>query len=286
VLRGALAAAVTPLREDGDRLDEGAFGPYVDFLTENRLDGIFALGTTGEGLLLSTDERKRAAELFVDAAAGRLAVVLHCGAQTTRETVALCAHAAELGVDGVAVVGPPYFAFTSEELASHFRAAARACSPVPFYLYEFEARAGYAIPLDVVNTLRDELPNLAGLKVSDTPFDRVEPYLVEGLNVFVGSEPLVPQALERGAAGTVSGLAAVFPDVVADLVAAPSAETAARAAAVRETLQRHPFVPAAKAILGRRGLPVQGDVRAPLLPLSAEEAAELWEALEAWLASS
>lgn len=275
MLRGALAATVTPLRDDGERLDEDAFGPYVDFLADNRLDGIFALGTTGEGLLLSLEERKRAAELFAEAAAGRLGVVVHCGAQTTRETVALCEHAAELGVAGVAVVGPPYFAFTPTELAAHFRAAAGACAPVPFYIYEFEARAGYAIPLDVVNTLRDELPNLQGLKVSDTPFDRVEPYLIEGLDVFVGSEPLVPQALERGAAGTVSGLAAAFPDVVADLVAHPSLEAGERVAALRESLQRFPFIAAAKVVLGRRGLPVREDVRAPLLPLSADERAQL-----------
>jgi dihydrodipicolinate synthase/N-acetylneuraminate lyase len=275
VLRGALAAAVTPLREDGERLDEDAFGPYVDFLADNRLDGIFALGTTGEGLLLSIEERKRAAEVFAEAAAGRLGVVVHCGAQTTRETVALCEHAAQLGVAGVAAVGPPYFAFTQTELAAHFRAAAGACAPAPFYIYEFEARAGYAIPLDVVNTLRDELPNLQGLKVSDAPFDRVEPYLIEGLDVFVGSEPLVPQALERGAAGTVSGLAAAFPDIVADLVAHPSLEAGERVAVLRESLQRFPFIAAAKVVLGRRGLPVREDVRAPLLPLRADEQAQL-----------
>lgn len=284
MLRGALAATVTPLRDEGERLDEDAFGPYVDFLADNRLDGIFALGTTGEGLLLSLEERKRAAEVFAEAAAGRVGVVVHCGAQTTRETVALCEHAAQLGVAGVAVVGPPYFAFTPTELTAHFRAAAGACAPVPFYLYEFEARAGYAIPLDVVNTLRDELPNLQGLKVSDAPFDRVEPYLIEGLDVFVGSEPLVPQALERGAAGTVSGLAAAFPDVVADLVAHPSLEAGESVAALRESLQRFPFIAAAKVVLGRRGLPVREDVRAPLLPLSADERAQLERDLDQVLA--
>ena len=286
MIRGALAAAVTPLREDGERLDEDAFGPYVDFLADNGLDGIFVLGTTGEGLLLSLEERQRTLELFVEAAAERLSVVVHCGTQTTRETVALSRHAAELGVAGVAAVGPPYFAFTQRELAAHFRAAAGACAPIPFYIYEFEARVGYAIPVEVVQTLREELSNLRGLKVSDAPFERVEPYLIEGLDVFVGAEPLVPQALERGAAGTVSGLAAAFPDVVAELVANPSPEAGERVAALRESMQRFPFIAAAKIVLGRRGLSVLEDVRAPLRPLSAEDAAELWASLETWVASS
>src|SRR5512134_271906 len=107
MLRGALAAAVTPL--DGDRLDEGAVAPYVDFLAASGLDGLLALGTTGEGLLLGIAERQRAVELFVEAAQGRLQVAAHCGAQTTADTVALAAHAAAAGVAAVAVIGPPYF---------------------------------------------------------------------------------------------------------------------------------------------------------------------------------
>ena len=84
MLRGALAAALTPL--DGERLDEAAFEPYVEFLAEGGLDGLLALGTTGEGLLFARKERQRAVELFVSAAAGRLQVAAHCGAQTTADT--------------------------------------------------------------------------------------------------------------------------------------------------------------------------------------------------------
>src|SRR5437763_9749813 len=103
MLRGAFAAAVTPLRDAGEALDEDAISPYVDFLAGAGLDGLLALGTTGEGILLSHLERTRVAERFLEAAAGRLAVALHCGAQTTADTVRLAAHAAGAGADGVAV---------------------------------------------------------------------------------------------------------------------------------------------------------------------------------------
>jgi dihydrodipicolinate synthase/N-acetylneuraminate lyase len=284
VLRGALAATVTPLRDGGEALDEQAFEPLVAFLADNGLNGIFALGTTGEGLLLSVKERRRAAALFVDASAGRLAVVVHCGAQTTADTVLLAEHAAAQGADAVAAVAPPYYGFDEEELARHFTAAAAACAPVPFFLYEIAARSGYAIPLTVVERLRDDVPNLAGLKVSDTPFERVEPYLVEGLDVFVGSEPLAAKALARGAAGVVSGLASAFPEVVAELVAEPTEERAERIAALRDTLQRFPFVSALKVVLGRRGIPVREDVRAPLRGLTDTERAELGDPVGEWLA--
>jgi 4-hydroxy-tetrahydrodipicolinate synthase len=108
VLEGTLAAAVTPLRDAGAALDADAFGPYVEFLQAGGLDGILALGTTGEGILLDRDERKRAAALFVEAAGEGFDVAVHCGAQTTADTVALSADAAERGADAVAVIGPPY----------------------------------------------------------------------------------------------------------------------------------------------------------------------------------
>ena len=89
---------------------------------------------------------------------------------------------------------------------------------MPFYVYEFEARSGYAVPVPVLERLRERASNLAGLKVSDKPFEAVEPYLLDGLDVFVGAEALVRAGLERGAAGAVSGLAAVFPEHVVALV--------------------------------------------------------------------
>ena len=275
MMRGALAAAVTPLRDGGDALDEDAFVPLVERLAAGGLDGLLALGTTGEGILLSAAERRRAAELFLAASGGRLAVAVHCGAQTTADTVALAAHAAERGADAVAVIGPPYFALDEQALLAHFAAAARACAPVPFYVYEFAARSGYAVPLTVIERLREQAPNLAGLKVSDAPFERLEPYLVEGLDVFVGSEALLPRGLERGAAGAVSGLACAFPELIARLVREPSAERAAEAEALRKRLERFPFHAALKLVLGRKGVPVREDVRAPLRTLTDAERAEL-----------
>ena len=283
MIRGALAASVTPLRGGGQELDEEAIPSLVEFLAVGGVDGIFVLGTTGEGVLLAPDERRRAAELFVSAARARLAVVVHCGAQTTAETTALCAHAAEIEADGVAVVAPPYYAFDEPALAAHFAAAARACEPVPFYLYEFAARSGYAIPLSVVERLRDDASNLAGLKVSDAPFERVAPYLVDGLDVFLGAEAVVPAGLARGAAGAVSGLASAFPEPVAALVRDPTERAAEEVRALRDALERFPFIAAAKRALTRRGVGVGEDVRAPLRALTDDERREVDGTVTLWL---
>jgi dihydrodipicolinate synthase/N-acetylneuraminate lyase len=279
MIKGALAAALTPLREDGAALDEDAFGPYLDFLADGGLDGILALGTTGEGILLSVEERKRVTELFLAASAGRLQIAVHCGAQTTADTVALAEHSAAAGVDGVAVIGPPYFRLDAEALLEHFRRAASACAPTPFYLYEFEATSGYPIPIQVIERLREEVPNLAGLKVSDSPFERVKPYLLEGLDVFVGAESLLADGLAAGAVGAVSGLAAAYPEDVAAVVRIPSADGATRLGGLRASIDRFPRHAALKLVVGSRGVPFREDVRPPLRRLSASERSELL----AWL---
>jgi dihydrodipicolinate synthase/N-acetylneuraminate lyase len=277
MLRGTLAAALTPLRDGGAALDEDAFAPYCDFL--RGLDGVLALGTTGEGILLSVEERRRAVELFL---ACGLRVVAHCGAQTTAATVALAEHAAAVGADGVAVIAPPYFRLDDDALLAHFAAAAQACAPLPFYVYEFERASGYAVPLPVLERLREAAPNLAGLKVSDAPWERFAPYLLEGLDVFVGPEALIARGVPAGAAGAVSALASAFPERVAAAVREPGGEEAAGMGALRERIERFPRHAALKRVAARRGVAIREDVRAPLRALTADERRELDE----WLASS
>jgi dihydrodipicolinate synthase/N-acetylneuraminate lyase len=231
--------------------------------------------------LLAERERRRAAELFVAAARGRLRVAVHCGAQTTAETVALAAHAAEAGADAVVVIGPPYFRLDERAQHAHFLAAAAACSPLPFYVYEFATTTGYPVAPAVLERLREEAPNLAGLKVSDTPFAAFSRYLLPGLDVFVGPEALIAQGMAHGAVGAVSALASAFPAEVAAVVRDPAPEGAARLGELRAFVERFPRQAALKRILALRGVPVREDVRAPLRPLAPEERAEL----DAWYAS-
>ena len=281
MLRGAIAAALTPLTGGGALVDEDAFGPYAAFLARHGIDGVLALGTTGEGVLFDVDERKRIAELFLEHR-GELLVAVHCGAQTTADTVDLAAHAAEAGADAIAVIAPPYFAFDATELLEHFAEAARASDPAPFYVYEFAARSGYAVPLETIASLRDEAPNFVGLKVSDSPWERFAPYLLDGLDIFVGPEALIPPGLAAGAVGAVSGLAACFPDAVAELVRDPTRENGDRVGSLRASLQALPFHAASKMVLGLRGVPVRGGVRAPLRELTEVERIEVERIVREW----
>ena len=275
MIKGALAASVTPLTDGGEAVDEAGIKPLVDLYADAGLDGLLVLGTTGEGILFSLDERRRIADRFVEAGAGRLAMIVHAGAQTTADTVALSAHAAEAGADAVAVIGPPYFAYDDDSLFAHFSAAARAAAGLPFYVYEFAARAGYPVPLAVLTRLREDAENFVGLKVSDAPYEAFAPYLIDGLDVFVGPETLIAEGMRAGAVGAVSGLAAGFPELVAAVVREPTDEGAAHLGVVRDAVQRYPLQAALKLVLSRRGVPLEPVARRPLRSLTGAECAAL-----------
>ena len=280
--RPLIVAVITPLTDDGALLDLDAIPRYVAFLESHGADGVFACGTTGEGVLLSLDERRRTAEAYRAALSGKL--IVHAGAQTTADTQALAAHARKIGAEAVAVIPPPYFPLDDDALTAHFVAAASAAAPLPFFCYAFAPRSGYPLPVDVVRRIGASVDNLAGLKVSESPFERVEPYLALGLPVLIGNEPLIAAGVARGALGAVSGLAAAFPDVVrAGLDAADEAATQ-RLTELRQVMEASgQFIAAAKHVLGARGVPVGPGMRAPLRPLRTDEASALDAAVASFM---
>ncbi len=124
----------------------------------------------------------------------------------------------------------------------------------------------------MIERLRETVDNLVGMKVSDSPFENVAPYMLDGLDVLVGAESLIGEGLAAGAAGAVSGLASAFPDVVVDAVRSGDS---AKAGALRAQVERFPRHAALKEVVRARGVPMQPDVRLPLRALDDAERSEL-----------
>jgi len=134
----------------------------------------------------------------------------------------------------------------------------------------------------VIAKLHERVDNLIGLKVSDTPWERFAPYLIEGLDVFVGAEGLIDRAMAAGAVGAVSALATAFPEAVAAAVADGDPASTRRLADLRASVERFPRHTALKRALAARGLPIRHDVRKPLRQLTDGERREFESELPRW----
>jgi dihydrodipicolinate synthase/N-acetylneuraminate lyase len=144
-------------------------------------------------------------------------------------------------------------------------AVAHACAPVPFYMYVFTVRSGYPFPPETIERVREHADNVVGLKVSEATLKSIAPYIATGLDVLVGQEALVQAAMRDGAIGAASGMASACPAEVAQMVRGESVDGRAEMLSLRARLEGlGGMIPGLKLELGRLGLPVRPDVRAPL----------------------
>ena len=156
-IKGVIVPLLTPFDERG-ALDTAAVARLVDFLIARGVHGLFPGGTTGEGPLLSTDERRALAEAVVRAADGRVPVIIHTGAITTHEAVTLTRHAQECGADAAALITPFYFHYSDDALFRHFATVCEAAPDFPIYLYNNPGVTGHVIDADLVARLVRRIP--------------------------------------------------------------------------------------------------------------------------------
>jgi N-acetylneuraminate lyase len=120
-IRGVYAAIVTPLAQDGS-LDTAALRRLVKRELDRGVEGFYCCGSSGEGLLLETDERKKVVELVVGEAAGAVPVIVHTGSLSTGATIQLSRHAQAQGAAAVSLIPPIYYNYTAREVFEHYAA--------------------------------------------------------------------------------------------------------------------------------------------------------------------
>lgn len=288
-IRGVIVPMLTPFADDG-QIDEGRTAALVDFLIERRIAGLFPLGTTGEGPLLTTAERKQVAEWVVRRAAGRVPVIIHTGAITTAETLELTRHARDVGADAVAIVPPYFYKLSDAALFEHYAVIARALPDVPIYLYHNPGVTPNSLTTELVFRLAEAFPNVTGLKDSSGSLAIL--FASRSLhggafNTASGPDGLILAAQAIGIDACVAGNANYLPELVVSLYEAVQRgdlETGRRLQAqlddARRILGDGSDLSLFKAMCARRGVPI-GDVRAPLRPAAVERVDAAWHALEA-----
>lgn len=237
-LAGVVTALVTPMNSDYS-LDLDAFARLSSFVVDRGSTAVLVAGTTGEGPLLSREERRRLVAAAVSAVSDRATVAAHVGDITTAGAVQLARDAAEEGAHVLAALSPWYFAHDQESLFAYYTAVIEA-TDLPFYLYNLPARSGNVLPPSLVSRLREQYPQVAGIKDSGGDLYRFQEYMEAGGPDFTcmwGPDGMAMGALAHGAAGLVSGNANFAPELIVGLYNAVLANNQAEARRLQAQVQ-------------------------------------------------
>ncbi len=288
--RGIYVALVTPMTQD-EQVDRPSLTGFVNYLIEEGgVHGLIPLGSTGEFYALSPQERTAVLKTTIEVAGGRVPVLAGTNAGSTRDVVEYSQEAEQLGAAGVLLAAPYYSLPTPDELFAHFRSVAESIGS-PIMLYNYPGRTGVDLTPDLVVRLA-ELDRIQYIKESSGDVTRVSEIIRrcgEKITVFCGCDTAALESFLLGAAGWVSGVPNVLPQLLVELY-----ETAVKKEDVLGAkelyykllptlalLESGKYTQQVKAGCGRMGHPV-GPPRRPLLPLTDDETAELKAALSAF----
>jgi dihydrodipicolinate synthase/N-acetylneuraminate lyase len=255
----------TPLEADGYTIDFDAVDRLAEFLIAAGVKGLFVGGTTGEGILLSGEQRVRLHERAAEAAGGRVALIVHVGANTTAASATLAEHAESIAADAIAAVTPYYYQIHDGALLDYYRAIAAAAPSTPLLAYDIPHLAVNSIGPELLIELAREIPTYAGIKSSqsDAQFVRqlIDASKPSGI-VLTGNERVALGALALGADGLITGLATAVPEPFVALTAAFESDDMEEAqrqqGIINRILDLFPNgarIGAIKSILTQRGIP-------------------------------
>ena len=290
-LTGLIAATFTPMHPDGS-VNLAPVPAMVDGLLRNGITALYVCGSTGEGPSLTTEERERAAEAFVAAAAGRLPVMVQVGHNSVEDARRLAAHAASVGADAISAVSPSYF--IPEGVAALVETLGRitdAAPDLPFYYYHIPRLSGVSLsPLAFLEAAPARMPSLAGVKFSCRDVEVMQECLAfDGgrFNILFGVDEVLLSGLAAGCHGAVGStynfLAPLYHEVMrrfaaGDLAGAQEHQLLA-AQMIAVILRRHANA-GIKAAMTLAGVPC-GPARLPLSPLTDAEIAGMRDELDA-----
>jgi len=278
--RGTFTVMVTPFNEAGE-VDASALAAFTRWQIDQGIHGLIPLGSTGEFLSLSQDERRLVAQTVIESAGGRVPVLIGTGAEDTREVVRFSREAEALGADGVMIIPPFYSTPTEDELYHHYKTVADAIG-IPIMVYNNPATANVDLRPPLVARLA-EIEACAYIKESTLEVTRVRDIIRlcgERMTVFGGV--LGFESFVEGAQGWVAVASNVAPGPMArlfTLVVDDKDWEAGRALYLEwlpiiEAVFGHYYVGGTKALLNNMGF-AAGAPRPPRLPLGRDDMARM-----------
>ena len=212
-IKGLIDAPFTPFDAEGN-INLQPIPAYAAMLKKNGLKGVFINGSSGEGYMLTDDERRQLAEAWVKAAReldGDFKVIVHVGSCCARSSRELARHAAEIGAWGIGAMAPPFPKINRvEELAAYIEEIAAGAPELPFYYYHIPAFNGAFLPMvKLLETVDGRVPNFAGIKYtfeSMYEYNQCRLYADGKFDMLHGQdETILPCLAMGGAQGGIGG---------------------------------------------------------------------------------
>jgi len=212
-LKGTIPAVLTPFDENYE-IDENGFQELCEYLIENKVSGLFVAGTTGEGPLLSLEERARLFKLVVKISNGRVPVICHTGSISLTETSLLIRSAIEAGADAVGIVTPYYYRLDEKAMEEYYSKVLEKIKGFPVFLYNIPGLTNNYMSSSLAEKLFSQ-GKIAGIKDSSGNITTLKSFIdiSPDIQVISGADELFLLALTLGAVGAVSSTANVFPEV-------------------------------------------------------------------------
>ena len=235
LLAGVIPPMMTPLTDAG-AVDTAAVERLVAYMVDNGVDGLFALGSTGEGAWLTFEQQRQLVEATLAANAGRVPVLVGVLEPSTVKTVETARRWQGYDIDALVVTTPYYFGVDSESIEWHFRTVA-AATAFPIIAYNIPSMTHNPLTPDTMRRLLD-VDNIVGIKDSAGDWQAFAGFLAlhnqrPDFRVFQGNERLAAQSLLAGADGIVPGMGNLIPQVFAALIERAKAGDTAEVAALQ-----------------------------------------------------
>jgi len=235
--RDIITAVPVAFHPDG-ALDLDGSRAILRYVAASGNEGAFVMGTTGEFPALTFEERGLLATASVEELAAHMRVIVHVGAPSLREVLALIAQAREAGATEIAVITPYYLPATDGALREFFAAVSAASDGLDVYVYVYRKRTGNFVSTELMAELA-LLPNIVGAKVSEEPLEQFAAYrsvVPDGFVLYTGADRDLGKIGDHGAQGVVSGISSVFPKPFRALAEAAESGDAGRIASAQKAV--------------------------------------------------
>ena len=209
-IEGLIDAPFTPFKANGD-VNLEPIPQYAQMLAKNGLKGVFINGSSGEGYMLTSDERMQIAEAWMKAAPEGFKVIVHVGSCCVRESRRLAEHAQKIGAWGIGAMAPPFPKVGRiEELVKYCEEIACGAPDLPFYFYHIPAFNGAFLPMvELLKAVDGRIPNFAGIKYtfeSIYEYNQCRLYADGKFDMLHGQdETILPSLAMGGARGGIGG---------------------------------------------------------------------------------